>query len=60
MLIINICSLAWADLDAVNLRNHPLWAKMDIMFTNFNSATAYSGPGGYPPVTRQLRPAFAS
>ncbi|MEX2953263.1 cellulose biosynthesis protein BcsG [Serratia fonticola] len=44
VLIINICSLAWADLDAVNLRNHPLWAKMDIMFTNFNSATAYSGP----------------
>lgn len=44
VLIINICSLAWADLDAVNLRNHPLWDKMDIMFTNFNSATAYSGP----------------
>ncbi|WP_431224243.1 cellulose biosynthesis protein BcsG [Serratia sp. L9] len=44
VLIINICSLAWADMDAVNLQNHPLWAKMDIMFTNFNSATAYSGP----------------
>jgi cellulose synthase operon protein YhjU len=44
LLIINICSLAWADLDATNLRNHPLWNKMDIMFTNFNSATAYSGP----------------
>ncbi|HEJ1090601.1 TPA: cellulose biosynthesis protein BcsG [Serratia marcescens] len=44
LLVINICSLAWADLDAVNLQNHPLWSKMDIMFDNFNSATAYSGP----------------
>ncbi|PVZ82174.1 cellulose biosynthesis protein BcsG [Serratia sp. S1B] len=44
VLVINICSLSWSDLDAVNLRNHPLWAKMDILFTNFNSATAYSGP----------------
>ncbi|VXC44158.1 putative endoglucanase involved in cellulose biosynthesis [Enterobacterales bacterium 8AC] len=44
LLMINICSLAWADLDATNLRNHPLWDKMDIVFTDFNSATAYSGP----------------
>lgn len=44
LLVINICSLAWADLEATNLQNHPLWGKMDIMFTNFNSATAYSGP----------------
>ncbi|AHG20394.1 membrane protein [Chania multitudinisentens RB-25] len=44
VLIINICSLSWADLEATNLQNHPLWAKMDIMFTRFNSATAYSGP----------------
>ncbi|MBH2745956.1 cellulose biosynthesis protein BcsG [Serratia marcescens] len=44
LLVINICSLAWADMDAVNLKNHPLWSKMDIMFDNFNSATAYSGP----------------
>ncbi|CAI1159793.1 cellulose synthase operon protein YhjU [Serratia marcescens] len=44
LLVINICSLAWADIDAVNLQNHPLWSKMDIMFDSFNSATAYSGP----------------
>lgn len=44
LLVINICSLAWADMDAVNLQNHPLWSKMDIMFDSFNSATAYSGP----------------
>ncbi|MGP2853778.1 cellulose biosynthesis protein BcsG [Serratia bockelmannii] len=44
LLVINICSLAWADMEAVNLQNHPLWSKMDIMFDSFNSATAYSGP----------------
>ncbi|CAM4262918.1 cellulose biosynthesis protein BcsG [Serratia nematodiphila] len=44
LLVINICSLAWADMEAVNLQNHPLWSKLDIMFDSFNSATAYSGP----------------
>lgn len=44
LLVINICSLAWSDIEAAKLENHPLWAKMDIMFDNFNSATAYSGP----------------
>ncbi|MFC0226091.1 cellulose biosynthesis protein BcsG [Serratia aquatilis] len=44
LLIINICSLAWSDMEAVNLQNNPLWSKMDLMFTRFNSATAYSGP----------------
>jgi cellulose synthase operon protein YhjU len=44
LLIINICSLAWSDIEASKLENHPLWAKMDILFDNFNSATAYSGP----------------
>jgi len=44
LLVINICSLAWADLDAVNLSNSPLWSRFDMVFSNFNSATAYSGP----------------
>lgn len=44
LLVINICSLAWSDIEASGLQNHPLWSKMDIMFDNFNSATAYSGP----------------
>lgn len=44
LLVINICSLAWSDLAAVKLENHPLWQRMDIMFENFNSATSYSGP----------------
>ncbi|KOC91525.1 cellulose biosynthesis protein BcsG [Winslowiella iniecta] len=46
VLVINICSLAWSDVDAVNLRDHPLWKHFDILFNNYNSATAYSGPAG--------------
>nr|WED70015.1 cellulose biosynthesis protein BcsG [Pectobacterium colocasium] len=44
LLIINICSLSWSDLDVAQLGNHPLWKKFDILFRQFNSATAYSGP----------------
>ncbi|AFC86727.1 cellulose synthase operon protein YhjU [Frateuria aurantia DSM 6220] len=44
VLIVNICSMAWDDLDAVGLQNHPLFKKMDVVFDNFNSATSYSGP----------------
>ncbi|MBI0525349.1 cellulose biosynthesis protein BcsG, partial [Dickeya dianthicola] len=39
-----ICSLSWSDLEVVQLENHPLWKKFDILFRQFNSATAYSGP----------------
>ena len=44
LLVINICSLAWDDLDTVGLRNNTLFSQMDVIFDNFNSATAYSGP----------------
>ncbi|MBW7981128.1 cellulose biosynthesis protein BcsG [Enterobacillus tribolii] len=44
LLVINICSLAWSDIDSIGLSNHPLWSHFDILFKNFNSATAYSGP----------------
>lgn len=46
ILIINICSLAWSDVDVAQLRNHPLWQHFDIVLNNFNSATGYSGPAG--------------
>lgn len=66
LLMINICSLAWADLDEVKLEHHPLWAKMDVIFDNFNSATSYSNPAsirllrascGQPSHTDLYRPA---
>ncbi|CAI8764876.1 cellulose biosynthesis protein BcsG [Pseudomonas sp. IT-P218] len=44
LLLINICSMAWDDLDAVGLRDNSLLRQMDIVFENFNSATSYSGP----------------
>lgn len=44
VLLINICSLAWSDLEASGLATHPLLANMDVIFDDFNSATSYSGP----------------
>lgn len=44
ILVVNICSLSWSDINSVDLANHPLWQHFDIIFDNFNSATSYSGP----------------
>lgn len=44
VLIINICSLAWSDVEASGLQDHPVWRRFDVMFDSFNSATSYSGP----------------
>jgi cellulose synthase operon protein YhjU len=44
VLLINICSLSWDDLRQSGLDTHPLLKNMDVIFDNFNSATAYSGP----------------
>jgi len=46
ILVVNICSLAWSDVDVSQLRNHPLWQHFDIVLNNYNSATGYSGPAG--------------
>jgi len=44
MLIMNVCSMSWADLETVGLRDHPVFGQMDVIFDDFNSATSYSGP----------------
>jgi cellulose synthase operon protein YhjU len=44
LLVINICSLSNADIEAAGLMQHPLWNHFDIRFKDFNSATSYSGP----------------
>ena len=44
VVILNICSMAWSDLEKVGLRSNPLLDQMDLVFDQFNSATAYSGP----------------
>ncbi|OLQ81415.1 hypothetical protein BIT28_04150 [Photobacterium proteolyticum] len=51
ILLLNICSISWDDLDLTGQTTHPLFAEFDILFENFNSATAYSGPA----VIRLLR-----
>ncbi len=43
VLVLSICSLSWADLQASNLMDHPLFQRMDVVFDQFNSATSYSG-----------------
>ncbi|MBS1081165.1 cellulose biosynthesis protein BcsG [Gluconobacter kondonii] len=44
LLVINICSLSWSDLQVTGLDKHPLWSHFDLLFKSFNSATSYSGP----------------
>ena len=44
VIVLNICSLAWSDLDEVGMRRNVLLDQMDVVFDQFNSATAYSGP----------------
>ena len=44
LIVLNICSLAWSDLDQVGLRENALLSRMDVVFDRFNSATSYIGP----------------
>lgn len=51
LLLINIDSLAWDDLDFTGLRDHPLLRQMDVLFDRFNSA----GSERIPATLRLLR-----
>ena len=44
VVVLNICSLATADLNAIGVEPRNLFADFDILFSQFNSATSYSGP----------------
>ncbi len=44
LLFLHVCSLSWDDLALAGLTNHPLFDRFDLLFTNFNSASSYSGP----------------
>ena len=43
ILMLHLCSLAWDDLKKVNLADHPVLSRLDMVFTQFNTATSYSG-----------------
>ncbi len=44
ILVLQVCSLSWDDLDFTRQRDNPLFKHFDIVFTNFSSAASYSGP----------------
>jgi len=44
VVVLNICSLATADLNAIGVKPRNLFSDFDILFRDFNSATSYSGP----------------
>lgn len=44
IILLHVCSLSWDDMDFVKEKNHPLFKRFDLVFSNFNSAASYSGP----------------
>jgi cellulose synthase operon protein YhjU len=44
IIVLHICSLAWADLEYIQQQNHPLLQRFDILFSDFNTVTTYSEP----------------
>jgi len=44
IVMLHICSLAWDDMAYVNLNNHPVMNRFDLVFDNFSSGSSYSGP----------------
>ena len=44
IIILNICSLSWDDLNFTGLSDHPLLKRFDVLFKDFGSAASYSGP----------------
>ena len=44
LIIIHVCSLSWDDLAHSEFDARPFFSRFNYLFTNFNSATAYSTP----------------
>ena len=44
VIVLQICSLSWADLHTARQAQHPVVRNADFIFENFNTATSYSGP----------------
>ncbi|WP_433861533.1 cellulose biosynthesis protein BcsG [Pseudomonas thivervalensis] len=66
LVLINIDSMAWDDLDFSGLRDHPLLRQMDVLFDHFNSAASERVPAtlrllragcGQTPLSQLYRPA---
>lgn len=44
VVVLHVCSLAWDDMAHVGLTDHPFMTQAQMAFTQFNSASSYSGP----------------
>lgn len=44
VVLLNVDSLAWDDLDVIELRDHPLLRQMDVLFDHFNTAASERVP----------------
>ncbi|MGX9566235.1 cellulose biosynthesis protein BcsG [Pseudomonas sp. CFBP 5748] len=44
VVLLNVDSLAWDDLDVIELRDHPLLRQMDVLFDRFNTAASERVP----------------
>lgn len=44
IVLLHVCSLAWDDLEAAGLREHPFLQRLDLRFSRFSAAASYSGP----------------
>lgn len=44
IIILHVCSLAWSDLEFIKKQNHDLFQRFDVLFSNVNTVTTYSGP----------------
>lgn len=51
VVVLHVCSLSWKDLMDIEMENDPFLKQFNYLFTNFNTATTYSGPA----VTRLLQ-----
>lgn len=44
IVMLHVCSLSWDDLKEADMEHDPFWRQFHYLFTNFNTATTYSGP----------------
>jgi len=44
IIFLHICSLSWDDLQTAGMESHPFLKQFNILFTNFNSVSAYTTP----------------
>ncbi|MDH4395641.1 MAG: cellulose biosynthesis protein BcsG [Limnobacter sp.] len=44
VIVLHVCSMAWADIQASKLSAHPVLTQADLVLKQFNTVSSYSGP----------------